>query len=260
MGTVQYMSPEQALGREIDSRTDIFSLGVVLYEMATARRPFHAPNASAIIDQILHSQPESVTRFNYSCSADLERIIQKCLRKNPEERYQSAHDLLTDLKVLGREFPQRKVPGTNMEYLIRRGMARLLFVVLQCVYLGMYVAALCWPEPMERGLGHILGSRPAAILTLLYVVTAMIGMAIRLYFMSMVILDHVQSGIQYRKAFPFLYTLDILWSIAPLSLSLKIGEVLSLACIPPLVFSPFSQRTLIRSAYNTTSGARTSTV
>jgi len=259
MGTVQYMSPEQAMGRRVDSRTDLFSLGVVLYEMATARRPFQGSNASVTIDQILHAQPESIMRFNYSCSADLERIIQKCLRKNPDERYQSAQDLLNDLRFLDRDSPQQPVFSTEMDYVLRRGIGRMLFVVLQGVYLAMYIAALRWPDGMERGLAHILGARPAGILTIFFVITAMIGIAVRLYFTSMVILDHVQTGVQYRKAFWFLYALDILWSIAPISLSLKIGEVLSLACIPPLVFSPFSQRTLIRSAYNTRSGGRTAT-
>ncbi len=257
VGTIHYMSPEQAMGRKVDSRTDLFSMGVVLYEMVTARRPFHGPNASVTIDQILHGQPESVMRFNYSCSADLERIIQKCLRKNPEERYQTAQDLLTDLRVLDRESPKQVVSTSQMDYVLRRGIARLLFVVLQGVYLAMYFAALRWPDGMERGLTHILGTRPADILTIVFLITAMIGIAVRLYFTSMVILDHVQAGVQYRKAFWLLYALDIFWSIAPISLSLKIGEVLSLACIPPLVFSPFSQRTLIRSAYNTRTGGRT---
>lgn len=259
VGTVHYMSPEQAMARKIDSRTDLFSLGVVLYEMATARRPFQGPNASVTIDQILHAQPESVMRFNYSCSADLERIIQKCLRKNPEERYQSAQDLLTDLRVLDRESPQKMVSTNQMDYVLRRRVARLLFVVLQGVYLAMYTAALRWHDGMERGLAHILGAGPADILTIAFIITALIGIAVRLYFTSMVALDHVQAGVQYRKVFWFLYALDIFWSIAPISLSLKIGEVLSLACIPPLVFSPFSQRTLIRSAYNTRTGGRTVT-
>ena len=103
MGTVQYMSPEQVLGKEVDHRTDIFSLGVVLYEMATGRLPFTGTSTSETMDRVLHGQPEAIARFNYNVPADLERIIRKCLEKDRERRYQSARDLLIDLKNLKRE-------------------------------------------------------------------------------------------------------------------------------------------------------------
>jgi eukaryotic-like serine/threonine-protein kinase len=103
MGTVNYMSPEQALGREVDHRTDIFSLGVVLYEMATGRLPFTGSSATDTIDHIAHSQPEAIARLNYSVPAELEVIVKKALRKDRDERYQTVHDLLLDLKELKRE-------------------------------------------------------------------------------------------------------------------------------------------------------------
>src|SRR5437667_11214122 len=103
MGTVNYMSPEQAMGREIDHRTDIFSLGVVLYEMATGRVPFSGASLTETIDRIAHAQPEAIARFNYSVPPELEVIIKKALRKNRDERYQSARDLLVDLRDLERE-------------------------------------------------------------------------------------------------------------------------------------------------------------
>src|SRR2546422_6698860 len=103
MGTVNYMSPEQAMGRDVDHRTDIFSLGVVLYEMATGRVPFSGASLTETIDRIAHAQPEAIARFNYNVPAELEVIIKKALRKNREERYQSARDLLIDLRDLERE-------------------------------------------------------------------------------------------------------------------------------------------------------------
>lgn len=110
IGTVQYMSPEQALGHEVDHRTDIFSLGVVLYELATGRLPFTGKTATEIIDRIVHAQPEAITRLNYAVPADLERIIRKCLEKDRGHRYQSTRELLIDLKNLERD---SKVAGTT---------------------------------------------------------------------------------------------------------------------------------------------------
>src|SRR2546425_1980419 len=103
MGTVNYMSPEQAMGRDVDHRTDIFSLGVVLYEMATARVPFSGASLTETIDRIAHAQPEAIARINYNVPPELEVIIKKALRKNRDERYQSARDLLVDLRDLERE-------------------------------------------------------------------------------------------------------------------------------------------------------------
>src|SRR5438128_2926587 len=103
MGTVNYMSPEQAMGRDVDHRTDLFSLGVVLYEMATGRVPFSGASLTETIDRIAHAQPEAIARFNYNVPSELEGIIKKAMRKNRDERYQSARDMLVDLQDLERE-------------------------------------------------------------------------------------------------------------------------------------------------------------
>ena len=105
VGTVQYMSPEQALGRLVDHRTDIFSLGVVLYQMATGRAPFEGSTPSETIARILETQPEAMARFNYELPVELDRIVRKCLEKDRERRYQSARDLEVDLQGLVREQP-----------------------------------------------------------------------------------------------------------------------------------------------------------
>jgi two-component system LytT family response regulator len=103
MGTVAYMSPEQALGRDVDHRADLFSLGVVLYEMATARLPFPGATPSETMARILGSQPEAIARFNYDVPESLDRVVRKCLEKDRERRYQSARELLVDLKNLERD-------------------------------------------------------------------------------------------------------------------------------------------------------------
>ena len=102
VGTPHYMSPEQALGQEFDQRSDLFSLGVVLYELTTGQRPFTGANSAEIGDKIVHAQPIAIARLNYDVPPELERITLKCLQKQPERRYQSARELMVDLKNLWR--------------------------------------------------------------------------------------------------------------------------------------------------------------
>jgi serine/threonine protein kinase/tetratricopeptide (TPR) repeat protein len=103
MGTAPYMSPEQVEGRALDHRTDIFSLGIVLYEMATGKRPFAGDTSAALVSSILRDSPPTVTEINESLPRHLARIIQHCLEKDPEARYQSAKDVRNELKSLRRE-------------------------------------------------------------------------------------------------------------------------------------------------------------
>ena len=100
LGTVNYMSPEQAKGEAVDARTDIFSLGVLIYEMITGRTPFTANSTSETFANLINRDPEQMSRYVSGVPDELQRIVSKMLRKDPDERYQTMKGLLVDLKLL----------------------------------------------------------------------------------------------------------------------------------------------------------------
>jgi len=110
VGTVAYMSPEQVRAKELDARTDLFSIGAVLYEMVTGAMPFHGESAGVIFEAILNRAPLPLVRLNADAPAELERIISKCLEKDRNLRFQHASDVRTDLLRLKRDSESTRLP------------------------------------------------------------------------------------------------------------------------------------------------------
>ncbi len=142
VGTVQYMSPEQALGRDIDHRTDIFSLGVVLYQMTTRTCPFSGASAIETIDRIIHGEPRAIDSYNKEVPPEFERIIRKCLEKDRENRYQSARDLLPDLRNLKKQVAGGIITAERIRPKPRRSIPRraYLSIALVLVIIGCPLA------------------------------------------------------------------------------------------------------------------------
>ena len=138
LGTVAYMSPEQVKGKELDARTDLFSFGAVLYEMATGALPFRGESSGVIFKNILDSVPMPVVRLNPDVPAELERIIIKCVEKDRNLRYQHASDIRTDLQRLKRDTESGKAVATPVlpDQSVR---SKLWLVLAACIVLGLTV-------------------------------------------------------------------------------------------------------------------------
>lgn len=146
VGTVSYMSPEQALGKPLDQRSDLFSLGIVLYEMATGQRPFQGSTVTSTLNALIHERPEPLQKCNPAIPLELARVAQKLLAKDPANRYSSASELIADLIE-----PQRRTRPALWVQLRRRRLwlpisaAILVLLALSAVVLRNW-PPLAWPE------------------------------------------------------------------------------------------------------------------
>src|SRR5208282_1731155 len=149
IGTVAYMSPEQVRGKELDTRTDLFSFGVVLYEMATGALPFAGESTGVIFDGIMNRAPSSALRLNPALPAGFEHVLEKSLEKDRELRYQSAAELRADLKRVqrGAESGRTSSTSSDTETQARPGSKRrTVFAAAAILALLMVIAGITWYE------------------------------------------------------------------------------------------------------------------
>jgi hypothetical protein len=148
VGTVAYMSPEQAEGKKVDARSDIFSFGSVLYEMVTGRRPFGGANKISMLTAILHQEPQPPGELVPDLPAELEKIISRCLRKDRERRAQHACDIKLALEELRDDFASGKLPGTSKADVPVRRSRTLVALAAGATVLLAAIAGFWW---LKRG-------------------------------------------------------------------------------------------------------------
>ncbi len=155
LGTIAYMSPEQARGRAVDHRSDIFSLGVMLYEMATGQMPFGGTSPLDTMHAIAFEESRPVTEIRPGLPPELQRIVGKCLRKRPEDRYQGARALAEDLRALKADTESGRVRALPVSARIQDGLARLRgggwVTLLFAVGLGALVISLLATQQFTSG-------------------------------------------------------------------------------------------------------------
>jgi eukaryotic-like serine/threonine-protein kinase len=149
IGTIGYMSPEQVRGRILDARSDLFSLGCILYEMVTGQKPFQGESAYVIVAKVLHDDPPDLSETGKRIPVELQRLIRHSLEKNPEERFQSAHDVAYNLKTVLNLVDSMQTSAAGVLYAGARN--RLfwfgIFVILFLISIGLF-----W---ISRGMGHV---------------------------------------------------------------------------------------------------------
>ena len=165
VGTPSFMSPEQVLGQPLDGRSDLFSLGSVLYAMATGRRPFDAPSIPAIMDAVLRRDPEPVTAVNPSASQELDSVIARCLAKDRQQRYRDARELREDLERLAPSLAAAPPPSRSSAPPRRRPTRRVAALGPLAGAATLAAAAWLWSSRgPERGADPAVASPVVAVL------------------------------------------------------------------------------------------------
>jgi TolB-like protein/Tfp pilus assembly protein PilF/predicted Ser/Thr protein kinase len=142
MGTIAYMSPEQTQGEEVDFRTDIWSLGVVMYEMFTGQLPFKGEHEQAIVYSIQKEKPKPITDLKSDIPVSIEQVVSKALEKNPDKRYQQAEELLDDLKSISAGIVPEEIKARLRKEKLRKRKRAILYAGTACFLILMAVIAL----------------------------------------------------------------------------------------------------------------------
>ena len=146
LGTVSYMSPEQAEGKPIDERSDIFSLGIVFYEMLTGQRPFHGDTPASTLSAIIKDTPQSASELKPSIPRDLAKLLRRCLAKDPERRFQTCKDVRNELEDLKEALSTGELQASDVAVSARPSTSRLWVFAGAVVLLvaGAVLGALLW--------------------------------------------------------------------------------------------------------------------
>lgn len=261
VGTPLYMAPEQAEGKQVDLRADIYSLGLMLYEIFTGRVPFTGDTPVAVALKQIRETPRSPREIEPNMPEFVERAILRCLEKDPVLRYQSLDALESQMRMI--RTPVRSAlpmqapePAPAVAHqpvnldsgLIDTATARRIFLLIQAGFLALYLVTLFYLDAAVFHIERYL-SVPQSLATVGLVVAAATGIAVRLFLTSMMALRHPAGGQRFSRLFPFLLFLDGLWAASPLLLSERIGFGTAFACIAGLAYLPFSQKTLVENMY-----------
>jgi serine/threonine protein kinase len=248
IGTIAYMSPEQVRGEELDARTDLFSFGVVLYEIVTGVRPFRGETSGVISEAILNRAPISLARLKPELPPKLEEIIGKALEKDRKLRYQNATDIRTDLQR--RDSESAKVPVAKDNPISHSSATRLtrlcsIFAIIQLVYALPFAyfawdiaTVMAWVSPRFQTLWIDLALQWAFSLAMLAVYLTTAWQARR---------GERPALRSFDNWFTLHLILDIFGVIGLLYLGMKLGVFLvSLILLPCVVYLPFYQRHIAR--------------
>ncbi len=250
MGTLAYMSPEQARGEQLDRRTDLFSFGAVFYEMTTGRMAFSGNTAAVIHDAILNRAPTPLATINSEISPQLERIINKALEKDPRLRYQSAADISTDLQRFKRDSATgaEAIRGSH----IRLTRSHRIIAGVQLLYAVPFACAVF---EVSRAMKTTEMQKTAISGSTLWwgiAVTWALSVALIIFFATTawtMARGDMRALRSFKRWFPLYLLLDLLGVVGLVGMSVTFGFLVeALFLLPVFVYLPFHQRRMVRAA------------
>jgi hypothetical protein len=211
LGTPAYMSPEQVDGRDADFRSDLFSFGVVLYELAAGAHPFEAPTLLSTAARVLAAEPPVLCQQNPAIPRELDRIVRKCIQKDPSERYQSAADLVVDLELLQRVSGAQHAPTPEQERLPSRqtralSQPRTWWQIHQAAVMLVYILML-YPTWQAR---QVAGGELAIIPFVLLIGGVVLNATLRVHMLFTAAFNTTAFNAEFKRAGPWIQRSDCL--------------------------------------------------